>query len=219
MNIHFNRNPPGNNRGDFCFYIFRKLFVQITPLVFQSIIINNSYTNCKYLSLLKFSMNSFKKVVFLISITLLASSLNAQSDTDSVAGVIRQAELKGDTLVTSAGLTIYAGQKLMIGNPARPDGLFRSIISSKAAIVPNIWGRKNRGYENDIENYVDNKKWKEKMKNELIPGVTVTIKKISLIGNPDKYHYYMAILIPESGEDYYRTDILFALKINELVLK
>ncbi len=145
--------------------------------------------------------------------------LNAQPNIDSLASDSRQAELKGDTLVTSTGLKIYVGQKLTIGKPARPDGLFRSIISSKAAIVPNIWGRKNRGYENDIENYVDTKKGKEKIKNELIIGLTATIKKISLIGNTNKYHYYMAILSIESGSDYYRTDILFAFKINELLLQ
>jgi len=164
-------------------------------------------------------MNIFRRLHFLVSMMLFASCLNAQSGIDSLASDSRQAELKGDTLATSAGLKIYVGQKLIIGKPARPDGLFRSIISSKAAIVPNIWGRKNRGYENDIENYVDTKKDKEKIKNELIPGFTVTIKKISLIGNPNKYHYYMAILSPESGSDYYRTDILFAFKINELLLK
>lgn len=164
-------------------------------------------------------MKIFKRLPFFISILLFASCLNAQSNIDSLAGDGKPVELKGDTLVTTTGLKIYVGQKLLIGKPSRPDGLFRSIISSKAAIVPNIWGRKNRGYENDIENYVDTKKAKEKLKNELIPGVTVTIKKISLIGNVNKYHYYMVILSPESGSDYYRTDILFALEINELLLK
>lgn len=75
-------------------------------------------------------------------------------------------EFKNDTLYSATGLKLYAGQQFIIGNAAGEDGQYRSIISSKAALVPSIWGQDPR-YEYAIENYVDSKKNKEKLKKTL----------------------------------------------------
>ncbi len=124
-------------------------------------------------------------------------------------------ELKNDTLFSNTGLKIIIGQKLVIGNASSGTGHYRSIISKKAAIVPSIWGQ-DKGFENAIENYVDSKKNKEKLKNSLIPGNLLTIKRtgFSKTGKP---HFYIVSL--SSGSDDYKCDIKLALLLKELLLE
>jgi hypothetical protein len=88
-----------------------------------------------------------------------ATAITRKGDSSSIAYGMTL-ELKNDTLVSDKGQKFYVGQQLILGQPDRADGLYRSIISSKAAIVPAIWGQDKR-YEYPIENYVDSKKIKK----------------------------------------------------------
>jgi hypothetical protein len=124
-------------------------------------------------------------------------------------------ELKDDTLYSSTGLKIFVGQKLIIGNASGEEGQYRSIISNKAAIVPSIWGQDKR-YENAIENYVDSKKNKEKLRKFLVPGIPLTIKGI-VLSKTGKPHFYMVGL--SSDSERCQADIKLALVLGELLLQ
>jgi len=104
---------------------------------------------------------------------------------------------------------------LIIGNASGEAGHYRAIISKKAAIVPSIWGQDKR-YENAIENYVDTKKSKEKLKKSLIPGNKLTINKIGLSKTGKPYFYFVSLL---SDVDRYNCDIKLALILKELLLQ
>lgn len=159
------------------------------------------------------------KKLILISLAFLIicfrNSVYGQSNTDSLINSGMTFELKNDTLFSNTGLNIYAGQKFILGNAAGEEGRYRSIISRKAAIVPSIWGQ-NKQYENAIENYVDSKKNKEKLKRSLIPGKELTIQRMGL-SKTGKPHFYIVAL--SSGSDGYNCDIKLALLLNELLLQ
>ena len=89
------------------------------------------------------------------------------------------------------------------------------LFPEKPQIVPSIWGQDKR-YENAIENYVDSKKNKEKVKNSLIPGNLLTIKGIGLWKN-SKPRFYIVSL--SSDVDGYSCDIKLALILKELLLQ
>jgi hypothetical protein len=124
-------------------------------------------------------------------------------------------ELKGDTLYSTTGLKLFVGQQLTLGEASGIDGHFRSIISKKAAIVPSIWGQDKR-YENAIENYVDSKKNKEKLRKFLTITKSLTIKGIGL-SKTGKPHFYMVLLSADTGEC--KADIKLALRLKELLLQ
>ncbi|MBN9297143.1 MAG: hypothetical protein J0I41_09030 [Filimonas sp.] len=155
-------------------------------------------------------------ILFISTFTLLAihsTSIYGKTKPDSLITAGMTFELRNDTLVANSGLLIFVGQKFLIGNSTGKEGQYRSIISKKAAIVPSIWGQDKR-YENAIENYVDSKKNKEKVKASLIPGNLLTIKsiKLSKVGKP---HFYIASL--SSPSDDYNCDIKLALRLGELL--
>jgi len=141
----------------------------------------------------------------------LSPSAHAQISTDSTITEDTKFELVNDTLTSASGLKIYPGQKFTLGNGARPDGRYRSIISKYAALVPNIWGR-NNGYEYLIENYVDNKKGKKELQ-ALAPGQVFTLGKITKLGKK-QFQFYFSSLSSEAND--YRCDILLALRLKEL---
>ena len=149
------------------------------------------------------------------SLVLLRNSVSGQTSTDSLLNNGMTLELKNDTLLSKTGLRLFIGQKLIIGNPSGEAGQYRSIISKKAAIVPSIWGKDKR-FENAIENYVDSKKNKEKVKNSLLPGNLLTIKKMGF-SKTGKPHFYMVSLSSESDD--YNCDIRLALLLKELLLQ
>lgn len=148
-------------------------------------------------------------------IIFFANSTYGQSTEGKLINGAMSFELKSDTLYSSTGLKIFVGQKLIIGNAHGDDGQYRSIISKKAAIVPSIWGQDKR-YENAIENYVDSRKNKERLRRFLIPGNDLTIKAIRL-DKTGKPHFYMVGLSSEIDEC--RADIKLALTLGELVVK
>lgn len=145
----------------------------------------------------------------------LPTLLNAQISGDEMINKNTTVEFKNDTLFYSNGLQLFIGKKLIIGNPAGEGGHYRSIISKKAAIVPSIWGQDMR-YENAIENYVDSKKNKEKIKKSLIPGNLLTITKISFPKTGKPYFYLVSL---SSGIDSYNCDVQLALILKELLLQ
>ena len=160
------------------------------------------------------------KKLIIISLTsffivLFQHSVYAQTNTDSPINSGMTLELKNDTIFFSTGLKLLVGQQLIIGNPAGEAGQYRSIISNKAAIVPSIWGQDTR-FENAIENYVDSKKNKEKVKASLIPGNLLTIKKMGF-SKTGKPYFYIVSLSSDSGG--YNCDIKLALVLKELFLK
>jgi hypothetical protein len=124
-------------------------------------------------------------------------------------------ELKNDTLFSNTALKFFVGQKLIIGNASGAAGQYRSIISKKAAIVPSIWGQDKR-FENAIENYVDSKKNKEKVKKSLVPSNLLTIKKIGFSKSGKPYFYIVSL---SSDTDAYNCDIKLALILKELLLQ
>jgi hypothetical protein len=156
-------------------------------------------------------------IIFFISffIVCFCSSVFGQTNLDSLINDRMTIELKNDTLFSDAGLKFFVGQKLIIGNAAGEEGQYRSIISRKAAIVPSIWGQDKR-FENAIENYVDSKKNKEKVKKSLIPGNLLTVKRISF-SKAGKPHFYIVYLASDS--DGYNCDIKLALILKELLLQ
>ncbi|MBL0183936.1 MAG: hypothetical protein IPP96_17275 [Chitinophagaceae bacterium] len=151
----------------------------------------------------------------LVAILLFSLSLFGQKSSDALITFNMSPDLIGDTLFFSTGLKIFIGQKLITGNPAGDAGQFRSIVSKKAAIVPSIWGQDMR-YEHAIENYVDSKKNKEKVKKYLIPGTLLTVTKISYPKTGKPYFYLVSL---SSDTDGYNCDIKFALLLKELMLE
>jgi len=124
-------------------------------------------------------------------------------------------ELKNDTLYSNTGLKFFAGQKLIVGNASGESGYYRAIIYKNAALVPSIWGQDMR-YENAIENHVNKKKSREKVKSTVLPGNFLAIKRISF-STTGKPHFYLASLISDS--DSYYCDLKLALLLKELLLK
>jgi hypothetical protein len=157
----------------------------------------------------------FYRPLILFFIAFSSVLLYGQTKADTLINNDLTFELKNDTLFSNTGLKLFIGQKLIIGNAAKGSGQYRSIISRKAAIVPTIFSRDTR-YENAIENYVDTKKNKEKVKQSLIPGTLVMIKKISLWSN-SKPRFFLAYL--SSDLDAYSCDIKLALILKELLLQ
>ena len=157
----------------------------------------------------------YNKRFSLVFAIFFSVSLYGQSDREVPINNNTVFELRGDTLFSGSGLKIFINQKLIIGNAAGKAGNYRSIISKKAAIVPSIWGQDSR-YENAIENCVDSKKNKEKLKILLVPGNVLTIKRIVFSKTGKPYFYLVSI---DSGTDYYNCDIKLALNLKELLLQ
>ena len=147
-------------------------------------------------------------------IVFFCNAIYGQTKTDPLINGKTTLELKNDTLFSNTGLKFFVGQKLIIGNGAGESGYYRSIIYKNAAIVPSIWGQDMR-YENAIENHVNKKKSREKVKSSLIPGDSVTIKGISFC-KTGKPHFYLVSL--SSGSDTFNGDIKLALLLKELLL-
>jgi len=157
----------------------------------------------------------FHKVFRLFLIVFVTETTFGQTNNETLIKDDMTFELKNDTLYSSTGLKLFVGQQLIIGNASGEEGQFRSIISTKAAIVPSIWGQDKR-YENAIENYVDSKKSKEKLRQFLVVGNSLTIKGIDL-SKTGKPHFYMVLLSSETGAC--KADIKLALRLGELSLK
>ena len=155
------------------------------------------------------------KLYTLVTMMFYTFSMYAQTNNRELINNNTTFEFKNDTLFASTGFKIFIGQKFTIGSPTGEAGLYRSIISKKAAIVPSIWGQDKR-YENAIENYVDSKKNIEKVKKSLIPGNTLTITRI-FFSKSGKPYFYIASL--SSDTDGYNCDIKLALILNELLLQ
>jgi hypothetical protein len=159
-------------------------------------------------------MNILKILCFIFLYCIFCETLYAQLSSDTIINKEMKLEFKNDTLFTSTGLKFYAGKKLIIGNSSGEAGNFRSIISRKAAIVPSIGGQ-DKKYENAIENYVDSKKRKEKVKNSLLSGKVLTINKI-MFSKSSKPSFYLVSI--SSDTDDYNCDLKMALVLKELLL-
>ena len=147
-------------------------------------------------------------------IVFFCNTVYGQTKNDSLINSKTTLELKNDTLFSDTGLNFFVGQKLIIGNAAGESGYYRSIIDKNAAIVPSIWGQDMR-YENAIENHVNKKKSREKVKSSLVPGDLLTIKGIGFC-KTGKPHFYLVSL--SSGSDTFNCDIKLALILKELLL-
>ena len=157
---------------------------------------------------------AFKSILF-FSIVVFCNSVNAQAANDTLINGNMKLELKNDTLFSDAGLKFFIGQKFIVGNAAGEDEYYRSIIDKSAAIVPSIWGQDKR-FENAIENHVNKKKSREKVKKALVPGKSVTIKRIAY-SKTGKPYFYIVDLSSDAG-DYY-CDLRLALILKELLLQ
>jgi hypothetical protein len=155
--------------------------------------------------------NRFYLLIFIVFFPVL---LSAQTNTGNETDKNTSFQFKDDTLYSNTGLKIFVGQKLTIGTAAGVDGHYRSVITQKAAIVPSIWGQDMR-YENAIENYVDSKRNKEKLKKSLVPGNSVTVKRIVLSKSGKPYFYMVSLAL---DTDHYNADIKLALILKELLL-
>lgn len=122
--------------------------------------------------------------------------------------------MKDDTLFSNTGLKLFVGQRLIIGKPSGEDGNFRSINHNSAALVPSIWGQDTR-YPYAIENHVNKKKSKEKVKKNLVPGNSVVINKIGYLKTGKPYFYAASFLSDTEG---FYCDIKLALILKELLL-
>jgi hypothetical protein len=156
----------------------------------------------------------FNRTLLLFIIVVFSNTLYGQTKADTLINKDITPEFRNDTLFFNTGLKLFIGQKLIIGNASGEAGQYRSIVSNKAAIVPSIWGQDKR-FENAIENYVDSKKNKEKVKRSLIPGSLLTIKRI-IFSKSGKPYFYLVSL--SSGTDDYSCDIKLALILKELLL-
>ncbi|MEO6454715.1 MAG: hypothetical protein ABIN97_11605 [Ginsengibacter sp.] len=157
----------------------------------------------------------FHKALLIFLIAFFSNSIYGQTKEENLINDEMTFELKNDTLYSHTGLKLSVGQKLIIGNASGEGGQFRSIISNKAAIVPSIWGQDKR-FENAIENYVDSKKSKERLRKSLVPGSPLTIKGIGL-SKTGKPHFYMVSL--SSDSEGCKADIKLALILKELLLQ
>jgi hypothetical protein len=155
--------------------------------------------------------NTISKLLLLMLLTTIAKLNYGQTSSSKEQEL--SFTLQGDTLYSNSGSKFFKGQKLIVVKAAGVNGQFRSIVSKKAAIVPSIWGQ-NKNYENAIENYVDSKQEKEKVKNTLINGTILTIDKISY-AKGSKPNFYLVALI--SDIDKYKCDLKLALTLGELI--
>lgn len=153
--------------------------------------------------------------LLVLTIILIGGFVYGQDKGDSLINNEVSFKLEGDTLYASNDLKLFSGKKLIVGNPSTSGGQYRSIVSNKAAIVPSIWGQ-DRRFENAIENYVDSKKNKERLRDLLKPGTVLTIDKIS-VSRTGRPHFYMVTLSSDKG--ICRADIKLALVLGELLLQ
>ena len=158
-----------------------------------------------------------KRLILIFAIMLAvacSSSRNSGGRTFDVVTVGDESfQLKNDSLYSSTGFKFFRGQVIIIGGPAGDDGYYRSIIY-KTAIVPSIWGQDKR-YDHAIENHVNVKKSREGVKKLLVPGKSLTIKRIGLCKN-SKPNFYLVSLASDS--EVFDCDIQFALALKELSL-
>ena len=143
---------------------------------------------------------------------LLQHPVKGQANTDPTVHPGMTLQLKGDTLYTDTDLKFFVGQKLVIGNPSGDDGFYRAVIYKNAALVPSIWGQDMR-YDNAIENHVNKKKSREKVKSSFVPGNSVTITHITYLKTAKPYFYLVSL---EYDGDRYNCDLRLALVLKEL---
>lgn len=148
-------------------------------------------------------------IVFFCNITY------GQINTDTLINGGMTLELKNDTLFSNTGLNFFVGQKLIIGNASGEAGYYRSVIYKNAPIVSSIWGQDMR-FENAIENHVNKKKSREKVKSSLLPGNFLTIKRMSFCKTGKPYFYLLSL---SSDSDSYNCDIRLAFLLKELLLQ
>lgn len=159
-----------------------------------------------------------KKQLIFLSISLylaVCKPAYGQTGADSLINDQMVFNLENDTLYSNTGLKFFEGKQLVIGEAAGDEGYFRSIIHRKTALVPSIWGQDMR-YEYAIENHVNKKKSREKVKSTLQSGNLLTIKRISY-NKTAKPHFYMLTLKTDAEEFF--CDIRFALLLKELLLQ
>lgn len=152
---------------------------------------------------------------FILQSVFYFTSTFAQSTSENSISNTVPFQLKNDTLYSNTGMKIVVGQEIYIGKACGYGEEYRSIISSKAAIVPSIWGQDKR-FENAVENYVDSKKNKARLKQFLVTGKPLTIKKI-ILSKSGKPYFYLVSLYSDSGEC--KADIQLALSLGELLLR
>ncbi|HSZ85991.1 MAG TPA: hypothetical protein VK787_08160 [Puia sp.] len=120
-----------------------------------------------------------------------------QSATDSVIQGDTTFTLKNDTLFTNSGFNIFTGQKLLIGKASDQKGHYQSISFKSSLAFPLLFLR-----DTEIKNNVDyqldpTERDKDKVKETLIPGQFLIVKKIKSIAKKKKWHYYLVYLYDE----------------------
>ena len=157
----------------------------------------------------------FKKVSIILVLIIFSSlRIIAQKSGRVISKNGIALELRNDTLFSNAGISIFVGQKILLGQPAAQDR-YRSILSKYAAIVPEIWGP-NKRFENQFENYVDSKKGKASVR-KLKQGEYLAVTAIGIMGDRKSSQYYVVLL--SSVQDKYKCDISLALSLGELLIQ
>jgi len=124
--------------------------------------------------------------------------------------------LSDDTLFSSKGQQIYAGQKLKTGKGSREEGCYKSLSFKSAAALPLLLFR-NSETKNNQEYQIDpSARDADKVKDALSPGQILIVKKIRSKGEGRNWHYYQVFL--SDGAFNYKCNINYALDTKELVL-
>jgi len=128
---------------------------------------------------------------------------------------------KDDTLFSNIGFKIFVGQNLIIGKGSEGNGCYQAISFKSPIALPILLFRKTET-ANNLEYQVDpSQRDKDKVKEYLNIGQSLTVTKIKSQGNGKKWHYYLVYLADgtSSLSTKFKVDIAYALKLKELLIQ
>ena len=144
-----------------------------------------------------------------------ADAIKLTSDTAKEAETFTYAD---DTIYSSKGYKIFVGQHVIAGKGSGEEGRYKYISFKSPFAFPLIFLR-NTEIRQDIDYRNDpNLRDQDKVKEALVPGSTLTIRKIKVMAKHKKWQYYRVHLWDGSSSlsNKYQCDIISALNAHEV---
>lgn len=156
----------------------------------------------------------FASSLFVISCTSYGQESLASAASDTVF------VLSGDTLFLNGEPALYLGQKLITGTATGANGWYRSITFKSSNSWPLLlWHgmetENNPGYQYDSQLRTN-----DKVREYLVTGTIMTVKKLRREGNQRRGYWYTATLKNDAvSAALFRTNVQMALSSKELIIQ
>lgn len=125
---------------------------------------------------------------------------------------------KDDTLVMMNDTgRVYAGQRLLIGKGSGEGGRYKAITFKSATALPLLLFRQSEINSNTEYQVDPSLRDADKVKDALVPGMSLEVKKIKSKGDNRNWHYFEVYL--SDGSFRFKCDIGYALALKELLIK